>query len=449
MRKMLSLLLLLCISLSLPYIPAQGAAAFTNYRTIPGVTQAEIDAIETFKTDGRSFVYGSIPSTEAFLNENEQLSGFTVELCQLLSQLFDIPFVPSVYEWDSLIQGLENKSIDFSGDFTITPERKKTYFMSDAIAVRSLALFYPTGSKMLAEITAERTPTLGFFSGTIHESQFAESYPGNYHPFYRDTLPELIDALNAGEIDTIITDNVAEASLEDGSGILCKAYSPLICHSVALSTQNEALAPILSVFDKYIRNGGQDELAVKYAKGLSAYTRFVVRKNFTTEEKNYIDGYVETQEKIPIILESGNYPISFYNKKYKEYQGIVPDLLKRVTELTGLEFEVVNTPEENWATVLARLQNGEAKLISELLFTESRQNQFLWPDDPSCITHYALLSRNELPNLSIYQLLGKRIGVEVNTAYHDFAIQWFPNAELLTYLSIDDAFLLWTKVRST
>ena len=446
-RRLCAVLLCLLFSLSMYACAAepqaQGSAAlptYENFRDIPGVTQEEIAAIEAMQASGRVFSYGAGLSTEFFRDESGQFDGYTVDLCRYLSTLFGIEFIPSLYDWEGITDGMANNTVDFSGDFTLTPERKQAMLMTDAIAVRSVALFYWAGSETIEEIAKVRTPVIGFLQGAVNRQQVLDVYDGTFETVYFETLADAPAALQAGEIDAFISDNVFEPNFESGDELVCELFSPLLFNPVALTAQNPELWAVISVFDKFIDNGGQELLSTRYALGMEKYNRFVLRQRFTAEERAYIDAHIAANEKIPVILESGNYPISFYNKTSKEFQGIVPDLLERITVLTGLAFESVNDPGEGWTSVLAKLQSGEAVIISELLYTESREGQFLWPEESSCVTNYALLSKSEYPNLELYQMLGKRIGVEADTAYHDVASQWFPDVELRAYPSIDEAF---------
>ena len=442
MRKLIALFLVLLLIITCIALPVQAIAPTPRpipYRSIAGVTQEEITAIEAMRKGGRSFTFGALFSTEAFLHEDGRLDGYSVYLCDLLSELFEIPFTPALYDWDDLYEGMTASTIDFSADFILTPERRQTYFMSEAVAVRSVALFYLEGSQSIGEIAQSRTLVLGFMQDAVHQPQLTAMHDGVFETIYVESLDEVLPALQAGAFDAFVGDNVAAPAL-DGSEIVTAVYSPLIYNSVALTTSAQELEPIISVFNKYIAGGGQNILSDEYARGMAAYTQCLLRENFTVKEKAYIDRHILNNEAIPVILESGNYPISFYNEASQKYEGIMPDLLAQMTALTGLQFEAINAPEEDWPTVLAKLQSGQAKMISELLHTESRDGLFLWPEEPSCVTHYALLSKSEAPNLDVYQLLGKRIGVEIDTAYEYIAQQWFPDIELRSYSDIDSVF---------
>ena len=410
-----------------------------HYSDIPGVTQEEIDTIRAMKAERRTFSYATVLSTESFVGKDGQLAGYTADLCVLLTQMFDMPFVPAWHDWHEIVAGMADKSIDFSGDFSITPERSELYFMSEPIAVRSMAMFYSADAP-ISIIAEQRAPIFGFVRDAIHSSKLAEVYTEDFIAVNFDNIEGAVAAMRAGEVDALVSNNIFTTTIEETSHIVCEIFSPLICDSVALTTQNPELEVIISVFDKYIQSGGRDELSLLYGHGMTDYSGSVLYRNYTDEEKAYIDSHVASGEKIPVILESGNYPISFYNNTTKQYEGIMFDLLAQVTVLTGLQFEVINAPEDSWSTVLAKLQGGEAAIISELLHTPSREGQFLWPEEPSGITNYALLSKTETPSLEVYQMLGKRIGVESGTAYQDIASSWFPDVELLTYDDVNEAF---------
>ena len=420
-------------------VSAQESDQIPHYSSVPGITPEEIAAIEALRVGGRAFSYGAVLSTENFLDKDGQLAGYASDLCVLLSQMFDIKFTPSLREWGDIAEGMATNQIDFSGEFGITHGRTGAYLMSEPIAVRTIAMFYPDGVPV-DEIAAKRTPVLGFVRGSMYLSKLTEIYNGDFEAVYLDYIEDAASALDTGKIDAFISSNVAMPVFEGNPNIVCENFSPLICDPVALTTRNTELEAIISVFDKYIENGGRDELSLLYGQGMNAYRRNVLYKNFNDEEKAYITGRIASGEKIPVILESGNYPISFYNETSDRYEGIMFDLLEQVSLLTGLQFEVINEPDESWSTVLAKLQSGEAAIISELLHTPSREGQFLWPEEPSGVTNYALLSKSETPSLEVYQMLGKRIGVEAGTAYQDVALRWFPDIEVLTYDDIDGAF---------
>ena len=97
--------------------------SITSYRDIPGITFGEIAVIEELKSERKSFSYGSLLSTETFILPDGTYAGFTFLFCELLSNLFGIPFVVEIHDWDELKSGFDKQDLDFTGELTPTPER--------------------------------------------------------------------------------------------------------------------------------------------------------------------------------------------------------------------------------------------------------------------------------------------------------------------------------------
>jgi hypothetical protein len=113
---------------------------YSSYRDIPGVTDEEIAAIEAIKAEGQSLSLGKIYSTEAYVLPDGAHAGFSPKLGELVSNLFGITFISEFYELGSLMSGLDNMTIDLTGELVITPERQDKYTMSTPISQRSLAI---------------------------------------------------------------------------------------------------------------------------------------------------------------------------------------------------------------------------------------------------------------------------------------------------------------------
>jgi hypothetical protein len=129
-----------------------------SFRDVPGVTAQEIAAIEVLQQEHSAFIYGMTLNTEAFLIKSGEsvtdnvVGGYSALLCQWLTGLFGIPFEPVIFDRNDLLLGLENGKIDFSGDLTITDERRQNHFMTGTIAERSLKEYKIEGAPPIADI---------------------------------------------------------------------------------------------------------------------------------------------------------------------------------------------------------------------------------------------------------------------------------------------------------
>ena len=404
-----------------------------SFRDIPGVTEDEIKAIEALKASRAEFVYGSVPSTEAFTLPDGTYVGFTTKLCGLLSELFGIPFVQELYVWKELKEGLDAKSIDFTGGLTPTPERLLEYSMTYPIAERGLGVFTRDDFGKIESVDGLQGLKIGFYAGTITAGSVFAAYPElNLKIVDVYNASDVKEKLSTGVIDAFITEVTEDLTYGDKLA-LHKNIFPLIYTPVSMTTANPDLKPIISVMDKYIAAGGIDRLTEFYKAGNRDYAKFEFYKLLTGEERAYLDGLIANNAKVPVALESYNYPISFYNDNEQAFQGIAPDVLAEIARLTDIEFENVAEPNEAWITILERLENGTAAMVSELLFTEERRGQFIWPETPYAVSRYALISKLDYPFLEAYQVVRTTVGMVSKSSREDVYRRLFPNIDNTKY----------------
>jgi len=405
-----------------------------NYTQIPGVTSAEKNAIEELKSLRKSFSFGSVPSTEAFIPDNGGYAGFSALFCELLSGLFGIPFIQELHPWDELKNQLDSEEIDFTGELTPTPERKKTYFMTHPIAERSLGVFTSEFSvKKIEKESDLEDLRIGFYKDTITADSIRIAYPSlNFESLYFLNTQEAADALIDGVIDVFIIDTVDSYAFENFGFIRAKEILPMVYISISMATRKSELEPVISVVSKYLEAGGIDKFSDLYKKGNADYAKYAFNRALNNEERAYIDGLTAAGKKVPIALESDNYPISFYNTKENQFQGIAPDYLAEISRLTGIEFEVATGKSTLWVEIMEKLVAGEISMVSELQYTEERSGNFLF-SAPYYSTHYALLSKMTYPKLEMYQVVRAKVGIMKGTAHVELYHMWFPDNNNLKF----------------
>ena len=424
-----ALLFALCTILSCRPAPEKSSfdiASVKSYRDIPGVTESEISAIEELKSKRQYFSYGVTFSTEAFKLPDGIYAGFTPSLCEFLSDLFGIPFVIKFHDRDALINGVEDETIDFTGELATEYARKQNYFVTDPIAGRSLSIF-TYGRR--ADIEAEKDIgglKLGFYENAGIAESILKMYPllefesvAVYGP------DDIVEKLVSGIIDAYVDDSITAYDFMDNPSVSIKEFFPLFYVPVSMVTANHELAPVLSVIDRYLAAGGAARLDDLYKEGNFKFAVYRLFRSFSSEEKGYLDKLAAEGSKIPIALENNNYPISFYNQNEGVYQGIAPDILSEISRLTGLRFNVISSMDMSWETMLNKLKTGEVSLVSESKFSREVHSDFLWTSAPYAISRYALLSKVDYPYLEMYQAAQARIGVVRRTIHEEIYNKWF------------------------
>ena len=410
---------------------------FTSYIDIPGITEEEINSIEILKRQYNSFVYGVSLSTEAFYGINGEINGYTALFCNWLSELFGIYFKPAIYEWGDLIEGLENGSVNFTGELTATEKRRETYLMTDAIAERSVKYMRIIDSKPLMDIAAQRVLRYGFLEGTITYEDVLLLDNNKFEAFFFEDYNDSYNSLKSEKIDAFFDEGIAEAAFDGYGDVIALDFFPLIYSPVSLTTENPELWAVISVVQKALQNSSMRYLSELYAQGYQEYKKYKFSLQLNSEELDYMF----KNPIISIAAESDNYPISFYNYREKEWQGIVFDILPEMERLTGLSFKRVNGPEAKWPELLRLLEYGKVSMISELIKSKDREGRFLWTDTANLTDNYALLSRSDFHNIDINEILYVKVGLMKDTAYAELFHDWFPgHSSNVEYNSSEEAF---------
>ncbi len=413
---------------------------YSHYKEIPGVTDEDINAVETILKNYSSLNYGVSISTEAYIQGDGSIGGFASLLCSRLSELFGITFVPNAYSWDDLIENLDSGALDFTGELTPTPERLKKYFMTDAIVQRSIKIFSNKYAEKPSPISSETKLRIAFLEGSNTYYLVKDKFHTPYEAIFVPDEHEIARLLETREIDAYIEENIEEAIFDSYSFVKIEDFYPLAYSPVAMTTAKKELQPIINIMQKYITSGGSFELTSLYNSGINDYYKNKLISNLTEEEKQYISLHNTPETAVIMGAEMDNYPASFYNTKDNEFQGIAIDILNQVSELTGLCIKIGNDKDTSWTDIMKNLENGTYSIVSELIQTNNRKGRFLWTEEPFCTDYYALLSRADFPPLDINQVLFSKVGLIDGAAYTDVFNEWFPDSgNVITYATTEGA----------
>jgi signal transduction histidine kinase/ABC-type amino acid transport substrate-binding protein len=230
--------------------------------------------------------------------------------------------------------------------------------------------------------------------------------------------------LKDGEVDTFIIEDPDEAAFDTYGNVVSQNFFPLIYTPVSLSTRNEALAPVISVVQKALEAPGTARFLVGlYNGGRREYLRHKLFSQFSDEERRY----VQNHEAVAFAAETGNYPISFYNVREKQWHGIAIEVLQEISDLTGLRFQRVNNEHADWAEILKMLEDGKASMITELMWSSTREGNFLWSDTALMIDNSALISRSDYPNIQPNEIMYVKVGLVKDYAHTELFRLWFPD----------------------
>ena len=396
-----------------------------SYREIPGISAEEIQAIEALGAAGRSFSYSGLVSTEFFPQGDGGQAGFTVLLCSLLSELFGMPFIPELNDWDQLKSRLDRGLIDFTGELTPTPERQEIYYMTLPIAERSLMIVSHADNTLIETEGDLQGLRMGTYEGTITVPSILALYPAlDIEEVRVQNVHEAAQMLLEGTIDVFVADAVNEPEFLPYDFAKARVFFPLVYTPVSMSTINFELSPIITAFSKYIAAGGINHLHELYRQGSHEFARHMFNRSLSNQERAYLES-IDYQVKI--ALEFDNYPASFYNDREGRFEGIAPDILKEISALSDIAFENISVSSTSWEAIVDMLNRGEISLVSEMIHTPGRREQFLWVG-PYASSPYALISKIDYPALEIHQVRRALVGIGYGSAYQEIFHSWFPES---------------------
>ncbi|MDR1947860.1 MAG: transporter substrate-binding domain-containing protein [Spirochaetaceae bacterium] len=410
-------------------LPAASFAAgqYSSYRDIPGVTEDEIAAIERLRRSTALFTYGMTLSTECFRDENNTTSGFAALVCNWLTELFGIKFRPVIYEWDSLLRGLENFDCSFSGEIASSQRVDGTYFMTDSIAERRIKFVSTEGNNRLTIIGRSRPLRYGFLTGANTEALVSPYIHHSYESVTVANYNEAYQKLVLKDIDALFVDETVRGIFSLYGNLMIEDFLPLTYNMVSMATRDPRLAPVISVVQKYLQNAGGYLFAQMYETGSKDYLRYNLVSRLTHQEQVYLTQHQTGENTVPVSIEADNYPISFFNKQENEWQGIAVDMLNEIEQLTGMHFVYANAPADGLEAITEMLLDGRAAMTMELIRSASRERDYLLADDPYLIDYYALISNTGQQDIALSDVPYKRVGLINGTAYADIFYELFPN----------------------
>jgi len=398
---------------------------FESYRDIPGVTQEEINAIATIRQNFDHFVYGVLYGNDAFQNHQGEMAGFAVGVADWLTGLFDIPFIPTYFAWEDLLENVSSQAVHFTGELRCPYETGDCYIATSPISHRAVRVMKPINSPGLEAIAVERPVRFAFYiNSPIYSLMLESGFFYGFEAVFTTCHSASIGYLNSGHVDAFIGTGFESVEVDmQNDNIKTVVMSPLLFHSTVLATTVDELEPIINVMQKAIDSGGMEILAQIYARGMQEIRQYHLDLLLTQAERDFI----ANNPVIIVAAQALGYPVSFYNERSREYQGMAFDIFEQITELTGLKFEVYESNRPlNLQQSIAVGDTGNAHMAAGMIRYSEAQGTIL---HTNCFfqSQYAFISSLVMPNISLDEVIFKRVGLLDEEAYSSVFSQLFHN----------------------
>lgn len=336
-------------------------------------------------------------------------------------------------EINDFIQGtemLERKEIDLLAPCQMTAERMDRFTYCD----------YPFGTEYTALVTTA----------------------GN-NAFSYDDCENFNGMTVAAVKDYLLTDRFMEYTKEKNFEINIKYYKTPKAALIALENgrADAAVANLMMIDSKYkvlARFGsapfyymtwrGNDELLEELNAAMrdlknnyAGLENQLNERYFPIYNEQYFSGeeeeYIASLGKIKVSYAPGRLPVSFTNEETGELDGITRDILDRIQEVSGLEFEYVELPYG--PVTYDYLRDHDITLVSGAEYNSANMNiDGVWISNPYLSTKKVIVSRDDMlfdrnAKLKIAIATGSQTIKSVITAK-------YPNFEIVDYNDIGSCF---------
>lgn len=360
-------------------------------------------------------------------DENGEACGYNVEYLNKVAELthWKYEYVP-VNNWVEATQLLEQGKIDLLAPAQNIPSLNGRFSYAalpmgtEAAAVYALDtrddLFYEDYEQM------KKLRYAGAENSTFTENFLRRAREKGFEPdiVYHENTTDLFEALHNKEVDAIVTNIMFS---DDGIKMIDR-FSPLPVYYISSNDNTELLDKLYEAMCAVELNNPEfkTELMAKYFPYFS-------NTEFTYSELNYI----EEMPAIPIGYLPTGRPFSFTDEKTGEMAGITRDILDRVSELSGLQFEYVELPSADvdqdylWDNGIYALCGVE---YTELTASIDQ----LWMSTPYLKAETVLVGEETIDfqsdmNLKLAAISKTAIPDEIYRQYPNFEIQYYDDVK--------------------
>lgn len=337
----------------------------------------------------------------SFLNEENEITGFSVELAGSILNKMNVSYRIHVDKWAVLKDLLQEGAVDLLPLVARAPEREGYFDFTFPYMELHGTLFFHENSPLLSSLEDLKGSKIA-----VMQSDTADEYISarvDERDIVRtETFNEAMLLLSEKKVDAVAAqrlmglETIKELGIENIRPAL--ADLPGFNQSFSLAVKegdSELLATLNEGLSLVIADGTFDRLQFEWFSPLGAYR--------------------STQKKIRIGGDSDYPPYEFLDEN-GEPAGFNVDLTKAIAQYMDLDVEIILAP---WTVTYNRLINGEIDMVQGLFYSPERDLTMAFTQAHSSVNHVAITRVEDSPINSFEDLEGKRILVLKNDITHE------------------------------
>ena len=353
----------------------------------------------------------------SFLNDEQKLEGFSVDLFSLISKKTGLRFnqYPQ-YKWEEIYAAGKNKQADILATMVENPERLQWFSFTQPYIFKSLVITSRENDKRINEKSDIKNKIIAMVKGYQYADQIIKQFP-SITPVYFDTILDTLNAVSVGQADAAVTFFGAGHYLRNKYLLTNLKYSAIYNSDDA----NERIAirndlPVLaSIIRKALSAISEAELQKLRAKWLPVDDmEELVEIKLTTQEQEWI----KKHPNIRLGVDPEYAPFEYMQEN--EYLGMASDYVKLLNQRLKLNMQVQQNL--SWNEVIRGVKNAKVDVLPVVSITPER-SKFLAFTEPYLSFHRVIVTRIKTPFISgLSDLKDKIVATQENTSHHEFLL---------------------------
>lgn len=355
-------------------------------------------------------------------------SGFLPDLLADMQKELGLRFsLAEVSSWDDAYKRFVEGKISLLYGANPTSEREKIMAFTRSALRNPYVVFARKDSfvQTLGDLDGRR---VGFMSNDYVSQQMSKEYPAIHVQVVEfEAQRQGLNALVAGEVDGFIASGggVELEFVFDYPLLTLVAELRSITSDMTFAVLNEQ-AVLAGIIDKYMvqRKANIQDIA---RSSRITYNRKVLR--FTEKELDWLE-----KKGAAVVGVADDYlPFDWYQEG--QYKGIGGETLKRISEIVGVRFEVVNGP---FAELYERARSGSIDVLN-IAKTDDRLAYFIYPRPISTERDIIVGLKTSAPVQDVYGLEGKRVAVIDGFWHEEYLRKNLKQVEIIKTVDIKES----------
>jgi PAS domain S-box-containing protein len=354
-----------------------------------------------------------------------QPKGYSIELMNLVAQKvgMKINYIPAS-NVSELLSMVKSNEIHAALGLSKTSQREQFMGFTDIYINAPNAMMVRSDTASIHKVEDLKGKTLALTKSTYFVDHFANKYPEVKLLLLENELASL-KAVSEKKADAVISSlytmqyTIEKNDIPNLKHIVIQSEGLMNAIPLRMGVQKEA-SLLLSIFEKGLAAISEDEM-----KAMKEHWFNTSMQNTILELTNQEVQWLSKKQKIRFVVDPNWLPIEKINEKTGKYEGIAAEIISHISQVSGLEFELV--PTKNFSESATLLKEGKVDMIASVSKTTERENAFTLSEPLFSLSNIVLMRSNDKELQELSELNGKKVGVGEGTSLHQMLIKKYPN----------------------